>query len=165
MQRTRLHICRHKDDCTWNNGLNWSRHDRASDRKPWNTEDIPSLHSCVSLWIFEWHWHIIVVSELPPSSPSKTSTGPSGSQGRWLQIDNHQYSLSWFLDLLLSSFPNYLIMYRKLFINAFFLQQFAQVINYFESVSISNDWFPLWYTVPPSADSWSYRHIVERQAL
>lgn len=37
-------------------------------------------------------------------------------------------------------------MYRKLFINVFHLQQFAQVINYFECLSISNDWFPLWYT-------------------
>lgn len=157
---TRLQISRHKDDSTWNNGLNWSSHDSASDRKLWNMEEIQSLHSCVSLWIFEWHWHIIVVSEQksppPPFSPSKTSTGPSGAQGRWLQIDNHQYSLSWFLDLLLSSFPNYLIMYRKLFINVFHLQHFAQVINYFKCLSISNDWFPLWYTVPPTADSLSH---------
>lgn len=123
----------------------------------WNIEEVLSLHS-VSLWILEWQWHIIMVSEqksfLPLFSPSKTSTGPLGAQGRWLQIDNHQYSLSWLLDLLLSSFPNYLIMYRKLFINVFHLQQFAQVINYFESLSISNDWFPLWYTL--SADSLSH---------
>lgn len=121
----------------------------------WNIEEVLSLCSCVSLWIFEWHWHIIMVSEqksfLPLFSPTKTSTDPWGAQGRWLQIDNHQYSLSWLLDLLLSSFPNYLIMYRKLFINVFHLQQFVQVINYFESFSISNDWFPLWYTL--SGDS------------
>lgn len=81
----------------------------------------------------------------PLSPPYKTSTGPSGPYGRWLQIDNHQYSLSWFLDLLLSSFPNYLILYRKLFINVLHLQQSLQVINYFKSLSLSNDWFSRWY--------------------
>lgn len=119
-------------------------------------------------WIFEWHWHITVVSEqktvLPLFSPSKTSTGLSGAEGRWLQIDNHQCSLSWFLDLLLSSFPNYLIMYRKLFINIFHLQQFAQVINYFKCLSISNDWFPPWYT-PRCSFLVTCRHVVVRQVL
>lgn len=84
-----------------------------------------------------------------PLSPYKTSTGPSGPHGRWLQIDNHQYSLSWFLDLLLSSFPNYLILYRKLFINVLHLQQSLQVINYFKSLSLSNDWFSRWHTELP----------------
>lgn len=79
-------------------------------------------------------------------SASKTSTVPSGARRRWLQIDNHQYSLSWFLDLLLSSFPNYLILYQKLFINAFHLQQSAQVLNYPKTLLISNDWFFLWWT-------------------
>lgn len=112
-----------------------------------HAEEILSLHSCVSLWIFEWRWYIIMVSELQSSlsPPYKTSTGPSGPYGRWLQIDNHQYSLSWFLDLLLSSFPNYLILYRKLFINVLHLQQSLQVINYFKSLSLSNDWFSRWY--------------------
>lgn len=81
-----------------------------------------------------------------PPSPCKTSTPPSGPYGRWLQIDNHQYSLWWILDLLLSSFPNYLILYRKLFINVLHLQQSLQVINYFKSLSLSNDWFSRWYT-------------------
>lgn len=36
--------------------------------KMWNSEDIQCLHSCVSLWIFEWHWHIITVErEILPS--------------------------------------------------------------------------------------------------
>lgn len=48
----------------------------------WNIEEIQSLHSCVSLWIFDWHWHIIMVSEqksfLPLSLPLKLAQVPWG---------------------------------------------------------------------------------------
>lgn len=131
----RLQIRRQKDDCTWNKGLNWSRRDRASDRKA-RTEDIQSgaLSSAAT------------IARRQERNTSKTSTGPSGARRRWLQIDNHQYSLSWFLDLLLSSFPNYSILYRKLFINVFHLQQSAEVLNYPKTLLISNDWFFIWRT-------------------
>lgn len=144
--RTRLRIRRRSDDCAWNKGLNWSRRDRASDRKA-RTEEIQSgslsgaatLAPCQernasSIFFFFFFF------------ASKTSTGPAGQRRRWLQIDNHQYSLSGFLDLLLSSFPNYSILYQKLFINVFHSQQSAQVLNYPKTLLISNDWFFLRWT-------------------
>lgn len=50
-------------------------------------------------------------------------------------------------------------MYRKLFINVFHLQQFAQVINYFKCLSMSNDWLPP-PDIAPAADSLSHEGAV-----
>lgn len=52
-----------------------------------------------------------------------------------------------------------MILYRKLFINVLHLQQSAQVINYFKSLPISNDWFLPWYT-PYCWFFVALRHIV-----
>lgn len=131
----RLQIRRQKDDCTWNKGLNWSRRDRASERKT-RTEDIQSGSLSGAA----------MIARRQERNTSKTSTVPLGARRRWLQIDNHQYSLSWFLDLLLSSFPNYSILYRKLFINVFHLHQPAQILNHPKSLLISKDWFFIWRT-------------------
>lgn len=150
----RLQIRRQKDDCTWNKGLNWSRRDRASDRKA-RTTDVQSGSLSGAATIVRRQ----------ERNTSKTSTGPSGARRRWLQIDNHHYSLSWFLVLLLSSFPNYSILYWKLFINVFHLQQSAQVLNYPKTLLISNDWFFIWRTPRCCWSSVAFVWNVERQRL
>lgn len=60
-----------------------------------------SLHSCVSLWIFEWHWHIAVVLEqktlLPLSLPLKLARVPRGQKGDGFKliITSVHYRDSW----------------------------------------------------------------------
>lgn len=149
----RLQIRRQKDDCTWNKGLNWSRRDRASDRKA-RTTDIQSGSLSGAATIVRRQ----------ERNTSKTSTGPSRARRRWLQIDNNQYSLSWFLDLLLSSFPNYSILYLKLFINVFHLQQSAQVLNYPKTLLISNDWFFIWKDPPLLLIVCGVRNVVRQRS-
>lgn len=98
---TRLHISRHKDDSTWNNGLNWSRRDRASDRKNCNIEEILSVQSRVFLdhWVAVPHYRC-VSTESPTSAPSlllklaQVSWGHIGD-GFKLIITSIHYRSSW----------------------------------------------------------------------
>lgn len=145
VRRTRLQISRHKMSPL--ERRDWTRADMTA----LQTEKCMQKKFCLSTAVchsgsLSGAGALSWCQNCNPPSPYKTSPCPSGPYGRWLQIDNHQYSLSWFLDLLLSSFPNYLILYRKLFINVLHLQQSLQVINYFKSLLLSNDWFSRWYT-------------------
>lgn len=66
-----------------------------------HVEEIQSLHSCMSLYIFEWRWHIIVVSEqksiLHLSFPLKLAQVPWGHKGDGFKliITSIHYRGSW----------------------------------------------------------------------
>lgn len=97
----------------------------------------------------------------PVSPLLKLAQVPWGHEGDSFKliITSIHYHRSW-----IYSWVHFIITWlciEKLFINVFHLQQFAEVINYFECLSISNDWFRLqdtpccWFLV-------THRHCCEQ---